>query len=182
METNRGRYAAVLPVVWLLMPAGGLAQDRGDPETSARAYIEAVQRQDYDDMSRLTHPDELRRFRDAVRTMVAAETSDAVLQDMFEVADSTAFLALSAHDVYARFLRAVMSGGPEEEEFFESMEVTMLGRLPSSEPDVVVVRYAISFNVEGAPPPMDDSVRLKRYGDEWRVLLKAGMLEWLESP
>jgi hypothetical protein len=181
MSTSRsGFVVAVLGVAALFMPTAVSPQALPEPERFATVYVEAVQRQDYDGMATLTHEDDLGRFRESIRRIVAADTEGEWVATL-EVADSAELIGLSARDVYVRFLRATMAGDAEGDEFFDSMVVTILGRLPSPDPEIVVVRYTMSFEIEGAPPPMEGSVRMKRQGDEWRVLLDTGILDWLES-
>ena len=162
---------ALLPVLVMaaMLPVAALAQAQ-TPEQVAERYFATMKASDWAGNVALMHPDALRGFRDVFVQVAQKDTTNALARQVFAVNTSAELTALSAAEVYQRFLANALSQQPAMREVLNGATMKAVGHV--DEGDTTHVLYRMTMSMSGVPLQKLDVLSLRRDASgAWRVLL-----------
>jgi len=131
---------------------------------------------DWDEYAELMHPEALQDFKDLLVSVLEAtgETDRATqmgLVSFFDGArDAEAVIALEPEELFAAFMRGVVSQSPQMREAFAGVDFEIIGTVYEGN-DLAHVVYRMQMSLEGLDMTQVDVVSLRRSGTDWRMLL-----------
>ena len=161
-----------LAIATLFLPASrGEAQSSspGSPEAAAQQYFELTRTENWTGMADATHPDALKRLKEMLAPIVAADKTGEFAQ-LFGVPDAEAFKKAPPRDVYVGLMKTISAQVPALKQAIVGMKVRVLGHVPeSTETAHVVYRgsaAALDLSLESV-----EVISFRRYEGAWRALL-----------
>jgi hypothetical protein len=157
----------------LLLPSPTpLTTQDSTPESTATAYMQAVQHGRWADMASLMHPEALTQLRTLMEPLFSSKAPEAddFRQQFLGVRTVREAAALSDTTVFANFVRAINDRNPTAAEALRAATIDVIGHVGEG-PDVAYVVYRATLDVEGMTISNVNVLTVKRWGDGWRVLL-----------
>jgi hypothetical protein len=174
----RNVWTALLAAALMCLAGPARAAPAAKPESVVQDYFAALQQNGLTSAADFMHPDELRRFKEMIFPILAAEDA-AGRHDLREAmfgANATMGDAESASpaDFLRAFMRFVAARMSDAKPHFDRIEV--LGAIP--EGDVVHVVTRVYVGVGDLAVRQMEVVSLKPSGDDWKLML-TGQMEGL---
>ncbi len=144
------------------------------PEAAAEAYVTAMKDGNWMGMAGLMHAEALAELREIFTPMFALPESQDVLPDLLGVETLTEAEALTDTELFAAFMRFIVTQDPDVADALRTSTVQVLGHVLEGDRDAHVV-FRTSMKVSGIDMTQMDVITLRRAGMTWRGLLKGDL-------
>ena len=166
-----------IATVWLV-PGTGYGDALG-PETTATAAMASAKKGAWSEYTHAMHPDALKKAKQIFRPLVAADESGQVGNMFFGVAGVPQYDAMSDSATFVALMVNLTKNLPAFAEAMKTAEFHIVGTVGEGK-DLVHVVYRADAKVEDLAMSKMSVLSLRRFGDEWRLLL-TGSLEGLAA-
>ena len=159
-------------VISMLLSVNSMATEKLSIETVFDNYKLALQSYDTDKITRLIHPEELKRFRAAFDVALLGEKAheaEKALLPLFSVTSVEKYSELSDRDVYVRMNEFVLKNQTSMVDSLRLSQIKLLN--VSINDDLANVKYSLAMNIEGRDAHSEVIQKLKIHDGEWLLLL-----------
>jgi len=160
-----GVVAAVLSVA----PRAGWSQGSATPEAAAEELTAALRVGDWDGMAARMHPAALSELRQVLEPLLKMPDALQFRTMVFDIGTDAAVEEASDEELFAGFMRFVMTQDPTMASGFATMELEVIGHLMEGDTAHVVSRMTMS--VEGVKVSRMEVSSFRQHDGRWRGLL-----------
>jgi hypothetical protein len=155
------------------------AKEAVSPQAAAAVAMAAAKKGDWAAYTHAMHPDALAKSKEMFGAVVAADESGRVRELFFGVGDTKSYDALSDSACFVALMTNLTQHMPAFAEVMKSAEFHVIGTLPEGNDQAHIV-YRTDAKAEKLAITRTSVLSLRRYGNEWRMLL-TGSIEGLAA-
>ena len=146
-----------------------------------KQYVAAVASNDFEQATELMHPDALSLFKEKINNSLQSRNQNLVEKELLPLlgVNSRKHAAkLTGKEAYIEMSKNLMKKFPNQELMIANSSVEYIEEVAHG--DTIIVTCKLTYNVEGQLGSKIVQVSLKKYKDNWRILLTPDTLAYFE--